>query len=674
MKTRTKMVATSTTTLKNKIKELTDLLLQYNKEYYQNHKSPVTDEQYDKMLKELEELEHAYPDYALPYSPTQNVGSDKNHVFTPVEHLIPMQSLENTYNEPEMMTFMTSMQKAFPKVEFVTEFKIDGLSISCVYQDGKLIQASTRGNGSTGDDVTRNAQYIQDIPKELKFQYTVPHLFEIRGEVFMTYKDFEATNDLRDKKGLPLLANPRNAASGTLKTLDPSVFKERKLHALFYHVATADELPISQDQMFYLFDQIGVPHAPFYLCKNQSEVLQAIGKIAQLRPQLPYPTDGAVVKVNDFSMREKIGSTSKYPRWAKAYKFSAEQARTTVKDITIQVGRTGVLTPVAELEPVALSGSIVKRATLHNSDMIRKLDVRIGDTVLLEKAGEVIPHILCSIEHQSGSKPYYLFEQVHGKCPSCGCSIVRKEDEVAWKCVNKHCPARIEEQILYGASKPALDIKGLGRAIVHALIQMGKTRSLLDLFELTIEDLVHLPLDDKSYVGVNGEKIWHEIQAARNKTLDRWLVAFGIPGVGPAVAKEIAHALGILQIANFDRVPMTPAIAENFNTYMKDKDNLIYQTIQKGIHPTMGEVSSGKLFGKTFVITGKLSRPRDAIEKLITENNGKVTGSVSKSTTFLIQGEDDRVSSKTKKAKELGIPILTEDQFLSLIQSSQPGG
>ena len=670
MSTRTKTVGTSTT-IQKKIKDLTNMLLRYNASYYQNHTSLVSDKQYDMMLKELEDLEQQYPEYALPYSPTQHVGSDKSHVFTPVEHLIPMQSLENTYNEQEIMSFMTATQKALGNISFVTEFKIDGLSISCVYQDGKLIQASTRGDGTTGDDVTRNALYIPDIPKELPFEKEfglVQHLFEIRGEVFMTYKDFEAANAIRAKQGLELLANPRNAASGTLKSLDTSVFRERKLHALFYHVAMADELPITQSDMFYAFDRLGIPHAPFYTCSNQSDVLQAIGKIAQLRPQLPYPTDGAVVKVNQYDLRAKLGSTSKYPRWAKAYKFAAEQVRTTVKGITIQVGRTGVLTPVAELDPIQLGGSVVKRATLHNSDIIRKLDVRIGDTVLVEKAGEVIPHILCSVEHQSGSKPYYLFEQVHGKCPACGCRIVRKDDEVAWKCVNKHCPARIEEQIVYGVSKPALDIKGLGRAIIRALIKTGRICSIIDLLDLNQEDLVHLRLEDGSYVGVSGEKIWAEIQAAKNKRLDRWLVAFGIPNIGPAAAKEIAKHLGILKVMDFDRVPTTPVISESINTYLKDKDNLIGKLLARGIHPTAGDAASGKFYGKTFVITGKLSRPRDVVERLITDNNGKVTGSVSKSTTFLVQGEDDRASSKTKKAKELGIPVLTEDQLMQMLK------
>lgn len=664
MKTKT---TETTNTISEKIKTLTDQLVQYNIAYYQNHESLISDQEYDLLLKELEVLEKQYPNLRLPYSPTQNIGSDKSSGFATVAHIIPMQSLENTYNEPELMQFMTTMQRAFPKVEFVTEFKIDGLSISCIYQDGTLIQASTRGNGLEGDDVTRNVMYIPDIPKQLTFKITTPHIFEIRGEVFMTYKDFEETNKIRAKKGLELLANPRNAASGTLKTLDPSVFKERKLHALFYHVASADELPISQDRMFYLFDELKIPHAPFYFCKNQSEVLNAIGKIAQLRQQLSYPTDGAVVKVNDFSMREKIGQTSKCPRWAKAYKFAAEQARTKVLGITIQVGRTGTLNPVAELEPVQLGGSVVRRASLFNSDIIRKLDIRVGDTVLLERAGEVIPHILCSINHEPGSKPYYLFEQMHGKCPVCGCSIVRKADEVAWKCTNEECPARIEEQIIYATSKNALDIECLGRAVVQALMKNYNIKSFAQLFDLSEAAFEHLKLEDGSYLGANGRKIFRSLQRAKQKDLSNWIASFGIPGVGPIVAKSIAGKYTNLTNFMVQFEPKKESIVENSVDQWIKSSKLIHELVNRGISPVSFGVGRGPLYGKTFAITGKLSRPRDEIEKMIYDRTGTVTNSVSKKTTFLIQGEDKRVSIKTQKAKELGIAILTEEQFIQML-------
>ena len=662
----------TTNTISTRIKELTDELVRYNIAYYQNHQSLIPDERYDMLLKELEALEKEYPDLRLSYSPTQHVGSDKSAGFSTVTHLIPMQSLENTYNETEITQFMTFVQKAFPDASFVTEFKIDGLSISCIYQDGKLVQASTRGDGNSGDDVTRNVMYIQDIPKELPFERefgVIPHLFEIRGEVFMTYHDFEEANKKRAKKGLELLANPRNAASGTLKSLDTSVFKERQLHALFYHVANADELPLTQSDMFYTFDRLGIPHAPFYYSNSQADVLKAIGKIAQLRQQMPYPTDGAVVKVNQFSMRPKLGTTAKYPRWAKAYKFAAEQARTKLKDITIQVGRTGTLTPVAELEPVNLGGSVVKRATLHNSDMIRKLDVRIGDMVLLEKAGEVIPHILCSISHSAGSKPYYLFEQVHGKCPVCGCGIVRKEDEVAWKCVNDLCPARVEEQIVYATGKHALDINCLGRAIVRALIKHHGIQSFAQLFDLSKDAFVHLPMEDGSYLGVNGEKIYESLQQAKQKNLANWITSFGISGVGPIVAKSIASNYTDLLDFSVKFKPNVDSVVENNVSQWLATTKLVHDLLDRKINPISIGISRGPFYGKTFVITGKLSLPRIDVEKMITDRSGTISNSVSKNTTFLIQGEDKRISTKVKKAKELGIIILTESQFNEMLNN-----
>ena len=666
---KTKMEETSNT-ISKKIKDLTDQLVKYNIAYYQNHESLISDEGYDLLLRELEMLEKEYPEYKLPYSPTQMVGSDKHVGFAAVAHVVPMQSLENTYNETELTQFMSNVQKAFPDVSFVTEFKIDGLSISCIYQDGVLIQASTRGDGTSGDDITRNVMYIPDIPKKLDFSqaFNLPmHLFEIRGEVFMTYPDFEAANKIRAKKGLEPLANPRNAASGTLKTLDPAIFKERKLHALFYHVAYADELPLTQCDMFYAFDKMKIPHAPFYYGKTQSDVLKAIGKIAIFRPQLPYPTDGAVVKVNEFSIRPKLGQTAKYPRWAKAYKFAAEQAKTKLKDITIQVGRTGVLTPVAELEPVHLGGSVVKRATLHNSDMIRKLDVRIGDYVLLEKAGEVIPHILCSIEHEAGSKPYYLFEQVHGKCPACGHIIVRKDDEVAWKCVNEECPARIEEQIVYATSKHALDIECLGRAVVRAMIKLHGVKSFAQLFDFPEETFEHLRLDDGSYLGLNGKKIYDSLQKAKQKDLSNWITSFGIAGVGPIVAKAIASRHSNLMDFSVKFVPKKDSVVENNIQQWLKSNKLIRELIGRNINPTSQSVGIGPFYGKTFVITGKLSHPRIEIEKMITDRSGSISNSISKNTTFLIQGEDKRTSTKTQKAKELGVAILSEDQFMQML-------
>lgn len=664
----TMMMKENSNTISKTIKYLTDTLVACSNAYYQDNRPLISDQEFDMKMKELEELERQYPNLALPYSPTRYVGSDRSNVFAPVKHIVPMQSLENTYNEPELLQFVTSVQQKFPDVTFVTEYKIDGLSISCLYEDGALVQVSTRGNGEEGDDVTRNAVYINGIPIKLK-RNDLPHTLEIRGEAFMNEEDFKRANTIRKEMGLEAFANPRNAASGILKSLDQTFLKEHVLSAVFYHVALADEMPMTQEDMFHMFDQYGIAHMPFYKGTTHKEILEAIGHIATDRKGLiPVPTDGAVVKVNEFSIRLALGQTSKYPRWAKAYKFAAEQVYTTIKSITIQIGRTGVLTPVAELDPVQLCGSVVKRATLHNSDIIRKLDIRVGDTVLIEKAGEVIPHVLCSVRHEEGSKPYYLFEQVHGKCPCCGHAIVRKNDEVAWKCVNDSCPGRIEEQIVYATGKHALDINCLGRVIVRALIKTHHIKSFAQLFDLREADFEHLPLEDGSYLGINGKKIYESLQNALHKDLANWLTSFGISGVGPIVAKSIASQYPDLINFTVSFKPQKDSVVENNIAQWIKTNTLWKELLNRNINPVSLSIKRDGIFhGKTFVITGKLSRPREEIEKMITDQSGHVSNSISKSTTFLIKGEDKRESTKTIKAKELGITTLTEEQFLKMI-------
>lgn len=660
------------TTIKRKILQLTRELNTCNEQYYKNHISPISDLEYDQKLKQLAELEKKYK-FRYQDSPTLKVGSDKSPGFQSVVHTVPMQSLANTYSEPELLQFVSYVQGLCEHCTFVTEYKIDGLSVSCVYKDGVLYQASTRGNGTEGDDITRNARFVYGIPDRLPFEHNglpTPHLFEIRGEVFMSFDDFKETNKHRAKKGLEPLANPRNAASGTLKSLDVNVFRERKLHAVFYHVAQADELPETQEQMFYLFDKLNIPHAPFYLCKTQADVVKAIGKIAQMREVLAFPTDGAVVKLNEFADREKLGSTAKYPRWATAYKFSPNQVKTRLLDITIQVGRTGVLTPVAELQPVELDGSTVKRATLHNADMISKLDVRIGDVVLLEKAGEVIPHILCSVCHLSDSKPYILIEAIRGRCPVCGEPVVRRANEVAWRCVNGSCPARLTEQLSYAAGKQALDIDGLGATVARALVHNGLVHTFADLFTLPEYTFTHLYLSKDKMLGENGRKIYRGVQAAKEKDLSCWITALGISGVGSVVARSLASQYQTLSdfYENFAVKNPDSVVEQAIKAFLAD-DTMIASLLEKGINPTSITCVGSSLKDKTFVITGKLSVPRDRVESLIRGQGGTVVGSVSKNTSYLIQGEDDRESTKAKKAKELGIPVLDEQGLMQLLSN-----
>lgn len=656
---------------KMKIDELTSFLNDCNKSYYQNNVSKISDQDFDKFLKDLETLEKQYPQFKHADSPTTKVGSDLNRGFQTSKHDTPMLSLENTYNEKDVISFVMGILETYPNVDFVTEYKIDGLSISCVYDNGILTRAVTRGNGIEGDDVTRNIKYVHNVPMRFppwaSRYIEVPKHFELRGEVFMSFKDFEETNKLRAAKGLSLLANPRNSASGTLKSLDPSVFEERKLYALFYQT---EGVPVkSQVEMYQWMDEFEIAHAPYYYCKNNvnngithalQPILEAIAKIDRLRSMASFPTDGAVIKTNQYDVREKLGHTSKFPRWARAYKFNPEQAKTKINDITVQVGRTGVLTPVAELEPTQLAGSLIKRATLHNDDMIRLHDFRIGDTVIIEKAGEVIPQVVRVVNHAHNSNKFYLYEHVHGKCPCCGGMIVRTEGMSAWRCVNEACPARLRAQLEYISGKNALDINCMGSVVSHDLVDQGKVKNISDLFNLKQKDL--------SYLGVNGNKIYNSIQDARTKDLADWITALGIQGVGPTIAKDIAARYHDLSdfYENYEVKNPDSVVENNIKEYLRN-DTIIADLLEHGINPISQTSDNKTLNGKTFVITGKLSVPRNEIAKRIVNLGGTVTGSVSSNTNYLVQGKDDRISSKAKKAKELGIAIINESQLNDLL-------
>lgn len=666
------MMTNTDTSLKKKIDELTTFLNECNKSYYKHNVSKISDQDFDKFLKELEALEKQYPQFKHADSPTTKVGSDLNRGFQTVKHNKPMLSLENTYNENDVIKFVTGILETYKEADFVTEYKIDGLSISCIYEQGKLVRAVTRGNGIEGDDVTRNIKYVHNVPMQFppwasRYLDVSKENFELRGEIFMSFEDFKETNKIRVAKGLQPLANPRNAASGTLKSLDPSVFEERKLYALFYQV---EGIPFETHMSMYKWmDEFEIAHAPYYYCDNRvcngishvlQPILEAIAKIDKLRSMASFPTDGAVIKTNQYDIREKLGYTSKYPRWAVAYKFNPEQAKTKIKDITVQVGRTGVLTPVAELEPTHLAGSLIKRATLHNDDMIRLHDFRIGDIVIIEKAGEVIPQVVRVVNHAHNSNKFYLYEHVHGKCPCCGGMIVRTEGMSAWRCVNESCPARIRAQLEYISGKNALDINCMGSVVSHDLVDQGKVKNISDLFNLKQKDL--------SYLGVNGNKIYNSIQDAKTKDLADWITALGIQGVGPTIAKEIASRYHDLSdfYENYEVKNPDSVIENNIKEYLRN-DTIIADLLEHGINPISQTSDNKTLNGKTFVITGKLSTPRHEVEKRITNLGGIVSSSVSSNTDYLVQGEDDRVSSKAKKAKELGITVINENQLNNLL-------
>lgn len=657
---------TDLTTISTRMNELTDFLIDCSESYYKDHVSKISDQEFDQKLQELDALEHEYPQLKRFDSPTIRPGNDLVRGFKELKHLKPMLSLENTYNEEDVIKFFNKVIGEYPYASFIVEYKIDGLSISCIYKNGELWKAVTRGDGQVGDEVTTNIKYVHDIPFDLNTSryISVPPYLELRGEVFMRFSEFEKTNQIYASKGLPLLANPRNAASGTLKSLDENVFNDRTLHALFYQTEFISFE--THRQMFSWLDEFEIAHAPIYICNDRNpekmlqQILEAIATIDRMRHMASFPTDGAVIKVNEYDVREKMGYTSKCPRWAKAYKFNPNQIETIIKGITIQVGRTGVLTPVAELEPVTLDGSVIKRASLHNDDMIRLHDFRIGDTVVIEKAGEVIPQVVRTVRHARNSQKFYINEYVNNKCPCCGGPIARVDGMTAWRCTNEACPARLREQLEYLSSKHALDIDGIGNVISNDLVSQGKVKNISDLFNLKQNDL--------SYLGVNGQKIYQSIQDARNKDLADWITALGISGVGPIVAKSIAtkyHDLADFY-ENYEVTNPDSVVENNIKEYLKN-DTLIATLLEQGINPVSHQVTNTALRGKVFVITGKLSLPRHEIEKQITNLGGTVSNSVSSNTSYLVQGEDDRVSSKTKKAEKLKIPIITEQELQKLL-------
>jgi DNA ligase (NAD+) len=546
-----------------RILELRKELERHNRLYYQDATPEISDADYDKLYRELEQLEAAHPDLASPDSPTRRVGGAPLESFQQVRHLVPMLSIDDVFElkdaevpEAELIDFYKRLQKNLGRenIAVTVEPKIDGVAVSLVYRDGKLDYAATRGDGTTGDDVTNNVRTIRTIPLTLSstihhLPSTIPVLLEVRGEIFMPNEAFAAMNAERDEAGLPTFANPRNATAGTLKQLDPKIVATRPLAFLAHGLGAYEgpELP-SEHDFHALLDDLGIPrNKPVIVAESLDELLEAVRRIDRDRHALGYGTDGAVVKVLARSEREQLGFTSRAPRWAAAYKFLPEQKETVLKDITVQVGRTGVLTPVAELEPVLVSGTTVARATLHNEEEIQRKDIRIGDTVVIEKAGEIIPAVVKVVMEKRlpGAPPFSLLDHIGGKCPSCGGPVSKEEGFVAWRCTNFECPAQAVSKIKQFASRKALDIEGVGETVAEALVRRGLCRTPLDLFTLDAESLANLNLgtdeEARRFGEKNAAKVIEALKAARAKPLDRWLFAMGIRQVGESAAKELAR-------------------------------------------------------------------------------------------------------------------------------------
>ncbi|MGM9630760.1 NAD-dependent DNA ligase LigA [Butyricicoccus sp.] len=648
---------------------LREALRYHNKKYYDEDAPEISDFEYDRMLRSLETLEQAYPEYDDPDSPTHHVGGSVSDKFSSVTHPWPLESLQDVFSFDELAEFYTRAQAD----EYVVEYKIDGLSVSLEYQNGIFVRGATRGDGVTGEDVTDNLRTIEEIPKVLK---DAPPELVVRGEVYMRRSVFDAINAQRELDGQPLLANPRNAAAGSLRQLDSAVTRARRLSIFCFNIQNSSELPLtSHVQALDYLKQLGFPVSPRYpVYTDPGEIEQEIQRMGDSRGELDFDIDGAVVKVNSFARRQALGSTAKYPRWASAYKYPPEIKETLLRDIVITVGRTGVLTPNAVLDPVRLAGTTVSRATLHNRDFIREKDVRIGDTVRVRKAGEIIPEILGYVPEKrpADSVPY----EMPKVCPVCGAPVFEDEDEAAIRCTGAECPAQLLRNLMHFVSRDAMDIDGCGQAVLQSLIDAELIHSAADLYTLKAEEVEPLERMGRK----SAENLIAAIEKSKQNDLSRLLFAFGIRHVGQKAAKVLSGTFGSLDaILEADEEQLTEvrdiggATAQAIAAWREQEQSkhLIARLRELGIN-FMGEqtVKSDLLAGKTIVLTGTLTLfTRKQATEIIERLGGRASGSVSKKTTYVVAGEN--AGSKLKKANDLGIPVLTEQEFRDLIQEDE---
>jgi len=657
--------------------ELREQIARHNRLYYESAAPEIADRDYDALYSELLELERAHPALLAPDSPTQRVGGAPLEAFVQAEHLSPMQSLDNSYSETEVADFIRRMHTLLPgeEIPLTIEPKVDGVAISLLYENGTLKRAITRGDGTRGDDVTLNVATIRSIPKRLPGPS--PDLVEIRGEVFLPKQRFAEINAERDEAGLPAFANPRNAAAGSLKQLDPSIVASRGLDAVFYGLGHVEgSIPPTQHGLIGVLSSWGLPTTGrIWRAADAGQTLAAIRELGAIRHDFPFETDGAVIKTDLLSQRERLGSTAKAPRWAFAFKYEAERAETRLLDITVQVGRTGVLTPVAELEPVAVSGSTVSRATLHNEEEIARKDIRIGDRVLVEKAGEVIPAIVAVRKDlRTGAEREFRMPPL---CPSCNGVVEKEPGQVAVRCGNPGCPAQLRRRLEHFAGRGAMDIEGLGEAAVEQLVNAGLVAGLADIYDLGAESLLTLDrMGEKS-----AANLLAGIDASRDRPLWRLLFGLGILHVGASAARRLAarfHTLAALSDAGTDELMRTEEIGEivaaSVHAWFRrpEAQALLERLAAAGLN--FGErdpapaATSGGLDGTIWVLTGTLGAPRDEVAERIRALGGKVASSVSKKTSYLLAGAD--AGSKLEKARTLGVKILDEEGFRKLVDGA----
>lgn len=662
---------------KKRIEELTELIIKYDKAYFVDDNPLVPDAVYDQLFRELVELEAKYPEFVLEHSPTKRVGSEPVDAFRKVEHEVPMLSLGNAFQEQELLDFHRRVTQAIGNdVEYICELKIDGLAVSLTYEDGKLVRGATRGDGSVGEDITSNLKTIRSIP--LMIEETGK--LEVRGEAYMPKRSFEQLNEERKEKGEQLFANPRNAAAGSLRQLDPRIAAKRHLDmfAYGYGVWQIPEVGTHSGRLEKL-QKLGFKINPHWeICRSIDEVIAFVKKWTEQRSSLPYDIDGIVVKVNDIKQQEQLGFTARTPRWAIAYKFPAQEAVTTLIDIELSVGRTGVVTPTAILEPVFVDGSTVSRATLHNEDHIRALDIRIGDRVIIKKAGDIIPQVVRVLfeERKEGLEPYRMPDH----CPACNSKLVHLDDEVALRCINPDCPAQLKEGIIHFVSREAMNIDGLGEKIIQQLFDAGLIKSIADLYRLKKEDL--LPLERMGEKSV--QNLLKAIEASKQNSLEKLIFGLGIRHIGEKAATLLAKnfkTMDALKNATFDELVAIDEIgekmAESVVKFFKEEKvvQLIEQLERLGINmtylkdePEGQSIAAQAVFAnKTVVLTGKLEHfTRNEAKAIIEANGGKVTGSVSKNTDLVIAGE--KAGSKLKQAEKLNIPVWDEEKFIEVIK------
>lgn len=654
---------------KERIEELTALLKEAGYRYYVLDDPTMPDFEYDQLLRELENLESAHPEYAAADSPTKRVGGEAVSQFEKVEHPVPLMSLQDVFSMEELNDFLGKILEGDPETAFSVEPKIDGLSVALEYVDGQFVRGATRGDGTVGEDVTENLKTIHAIPMKLE---GAPSRLIVRGEVFMPKKSFEKLNARQEAEGKPLFANPRNAAAGSLRQLDPKIAAKRGLDIYVFNVQLAEGVTFaSHRESLEFLKNLKFKVIPHKSLHTLAEIDAEIVAINENREKLICDIDGAVIKVEDLNQREALGSTAKFPRWAAAYKYPPEIKPTVVEDIVVQVGRTGVLTPKAVVRPVRLAGTTVTNATLHNQDFITQRDIRIGDTVLIRKAGEIIPEILevDVSKRPEGTIPYHLPEN----CPVCGARVEQDEDGAFIRCTGAECPAQLSRNIAHFVSRDAMDIDGLGSAIVDSLIEKGLIKSPADIYYLTLEEIKSLWKSGSKAA----EKLLAAIENSKQQDVSRLIYALGIRQVGAKTGKVLSSAFGSLDglmaasVEELTEVPDVGGItAESIYGWFRQEQSkhMVERLRQAGVNFESKRVLTDDRFaGKTFVLTGALSKfTREEATEKIELLGGKASSSVSKKTSFVVVGEN--AGSKERKARELGIPILTEDEFLEMIQ------